>query len=73
MDVMLNEKNPVKKLVDNFTGKDVEMWWNADQGKMSIYYIGYSVEQKERLKIIIADYISSNQLMDSYRNIVIWN
>jgi len=71
MDVMLTEKNPIKKLVDKFAGNDIEMWWNADKGKLSIYYLGYPTEQKDRLKIIIADYIGSNQLMDSYRNVVI--
>ena len=73
MDVMLTEKNSIKKLVDKFAGNDIEMWWNADKGKLSIYYLGYPTEQKDRLKIIIADYIGSNQLMDSYRNVVIWN
>ena len=71
MDVMLTEKNPIKKLVDKFARNDIEMWWNADKGKLSIYYLGYPTEQKDRLKIIIADYIGSNQLMDSYRNVVI--
>lgn len=71
MDVMLTEKNPIKKLVDQFAGNDIEIWWNADKGKLSIYYLGYPVDQKDRLKNIIADYIGSNQLMDSYRNVVI--
>mgnify|MGYP000914500880 CR=1 FL=1 len=52
MDVMLTEKNPIKKLVDKFAGNDIEMWWNADKGKLSIYYLGYPTEQKDRLRII---------------------
>ena len=73
MDIKLTEKNPIKKMVDNFANEDIEIWWNADKGKLSIYYLGYPTDQKDRLKLIIADYISSHQLMDSYRNVIIWN
>ena len=51
----------------------MEMYLDKRNGKVTLYYERLNQDiSLERLKIMIADYISRHMLMESYKNVVIY-
>lgn len=68
----LDEKNRLFNFVSDFvTG--LEMYLDNNSGKVTLYYEklkgGVTLE---RLKILIADYISRNMLIETYKTVTIY-
>lgn len=67
----LNSKNGLYNFVDNFVDSGMEMYLDNRDGKVTIYYEDLRHDiSLERLKIMVADYIGRNMLMDSYKNVM---
>ena len=69
----LDNKNGLYNFVNNLIESGMEMYLDKRNGKVTLYYERLKQDiSLERLKIMIADYISRHMLMESYKNVVIY-
>lgn len=69
----LDSKNGLFSFVNNLVESGLEMYLDNRNGKVTLYYEKLKSDiSLERLKIMIADYIRSNMLMESYKNVMIY-
>lgn len=71
--IKLDNKNGLYKFVSNIVKSEIEMYLDNNNGKISLYCELKEGLSVERLKLMIADYIGRNLLMDSYREVVIYS
>ena len=69
----LDDKNGLYNFVNNLIESGMEMYLDERNGKVTLYYERLKQDiSLERLKIMIADYIGRHMLMESYKNVVIY-
>lgn len=71
--IKLNNKNGLFNFVNGFVELGIEMYLDNKCGKVTLYYDKLKDNiSMEKLKILIADYISRNMLLETYKKVVIY-